>query len=202
MRTEEIINKVFTRSFMGYDIEQVDAFLDEMIEALERYEAEKQEMLIAMEYLMRKLEHGQKMPLSDMKKAIGSGRPQQGQNDSNNAFESRTAETKAAARSITRGGATKSMRAPKISRVQAEQEAREKIIQQAQAEQPPIPPDEAEERAKSVAAAAANWLDELLINIAEHETSEYEKQTNSASTAQQDQNEESISQQESKTNDA
>ena len=59
MRTDEIINKVFTRSFMGYDIEQVDVFLDEVIETLERYEAEKREMLSAMEYLMKKLEHGQ-----------------------------------------------------------------------------------------------------------------------------------------------
>ena len=69
MRIDEIVNKVFTRSFMGYDIEQVDVFLDEVIETLERYEAEKREMLSAMEYLMKKLEHGQKMPLSDMKKA-------------------------------------------------------------------------------------------------------------------------------------
>ena len=76
MRTDEIVNKVFTRSFMGYDIEQVDVFLDEVIETLERYEAEKREMLSAMEYLMKKLEHGQKIPLSDMKKAIDSGRSQ------------------------------------------------------------------------------------------------------------------------------
>jgi len=53
MRTDEIVNKVFTRSFMGYDIEQVDLFLDEVIEAMERYEAEKREMLSAMEYLMK-----------------------------------------------------------------------------------------------------------------------------------------------------
>ena len=59
MRIDEIVNKVFTRSFMGYDIEQVDVFLDEVIETLERYEAEKREMLSAMEYLMKKLEHGQ-----------------------------------------------------------------------------------------------------------------------------------------------
>ena len=38
-----------------------------------------------------------------------------------------------------------------------------------------MPLEEAEARARSVAAAAANWLDELLINIAEHESSEYEK---------------------------
>jgi DivIVA domain-containing protein len=74
MRIDEIVNQVFTRSFMGYDIEQVDVFLDEVIETLERYEAEKQEMLAAMEYLMKKLERGQKMPFADMKKAIDNER--------------------------------------------------------------------------------------------------------------------------------
>ena len=61
MRIDDIINKNFSRSFMGYDIEQVDGFLDEMIEALERYESEKREMLNAMEYLMKKLERGQQV---------------------------------------------------------------------------------------------------------------------------------------------
>ena len=37
MRTDEIINKVFTRSFMGYDIEQVDLFLDELIEEMKSH---------------------------------------------------------------------------------------------------------------------------------------------------------------------
>ena len=60
MRIDEIVSKVFTRSFMGYDIEQVDVFLDEIIETLERYEADKREMLSAMEYLMKKLEHGRR----------------------------------------------------------------------------------------------------------------------------------------------
>ena len=73
MRTEDIVNKVFARSFMGYDIEQVDRFLDEVIESLERYEAEKKEMLTAMEYLLGKLEKGQKLPLAEMRKAIDSG---------------------------------------------------------------------------------------------------------------------------------
>jgi DivIVA domain-containing protein len=173
MRTEDIVTKVFTRAFMGYDIEQVDVFLDEVIEALERYESEKQEMLSAMEYLMKKLERGQTMPLADMKKAIGPGRTAAVKQPS---AETAAQEQKAAARSIARGaGASKPMRAPKVSRVKADQAARDEIIRQAQAGQKPMTPEEAQSRAKRVAAAAANWLDELLINISEHESTEYDK---------------------------
>lgn len=171
MRTEDIVEKVFARSFMGYDIEQVDLFLDEVIEALERYEAQKQEMLNAMEYLMRKLERGQQVPLADMKKAIDSGRtvPQKENADA------RAEEPKPAARSIARSAAAKPMRAPKVSRIKAEQEAKERIIREAQEAQQACSPEEAQERAKSVAAAAANWLDELLINISDHESTDFEK---------------------------
>ena len=123
MRTEDIINKVFTRSFMGYDIEQVDLFLDEVIAELERNDAEKQEMLNAMEYLMRKLERGQKIPFADMKKAIDSGRPQAKQKHTGEDTATTTENTKSSARSISRSGAAKPMRAPKISRVMAEQDA-------------------------------------------------------------------------------
>lgn len=75
MRTDEIVNKAFSRSFMGYDIEQVDAFLDEVIDCLEQYESEKREMLSAMEYLLGKLESGQKLPLAEMRRMIGEGKP-------------------------------------------------------------------------------------------------------------------------------
>lgn len=168
MRTEDIVNKVFARTFMGYDIEQVDVFLDEVIEALERYEAEKQEMLAAMEYLMKKLERGQTMPLADMTKAIGAGQTQPDQPEG----EATPRESKAA-RSIVRGaGAGKSMRAPKVSRVKPDQDARDEIIRKARAQQPQLTPEEAQQRADRVAAAAESWLDELLINISEHESRE------------------------------
>ena len=175
MRTDEIINKVFTRSFMGYDIEQVDLFLDEVIEAMERYEAEKREMLSAMEYLMKKLEHGQKMPLSDMKKAIDSGRSQE-KASLPERVEGREEEQKTA-RSITRSGASKPIRAPKVSRVKGEEDAKAQIIEEAKSALPQqeLTPEEADKRAKRMSAAAVNWLDELLINIAEHETSDFEK---------------------------
>ncbi len=177
MRTDEIVNKVFTRSFMGYDIEQVDVFLDEVIETLERYEAEKREMLSAMEYLMKKLERGQKIPLSDMKKAIDSGRSQ-AKPALPESTESRDEDQKTA-RSITRTGANKPIRAPKVSRVKGEDDAKAQIIEEAKTviPQEELTPEEAEKRAKRMSAAAVNWLDELLINIAEHETSELAKTT-------------------------
>ncbi len=175
MRPEDIVNQAFARSFMGYDIEQVDGFLDEVIEAFERYEAEKREMLSALEYLMKKLERGQKMPLSDMKKAIGPGTPQPLKTKETGEVHAHDEEPKAAARSLTRSAAAKPLRAPKVSRVKAEQEAKDRIIREAQAAQQPLSPEEAEQRARSVAAVAASWLDELLINISEHESSDYEK---------------------------
>lgn len=57
IRTADIVGKVFTKSFMGYDMQEVDAFLDEIIEELERYEAERKEMTTAMEYLLKELEN-------------------------------------------------------------------------------------------------------------------------------------------------
>ena len=174
MRIDEIVNHVFTRSFMGYDIEQVDFFLDEIIETLERYEAEKREMLAAMEYLMKQVEHGQQIPLSDMKKAIDSGRSQSKSSLPN---AQRDDEQKTA-RSIARGnGAAKPMRAPKISRVKGEEEAKAQIIEEAKAAIPQqeLTQEEADKRAKRMSSAAVNWLDELLINIAEHEAIDYDK---------------------------
>ena len=172
MRIDEIVNKVFTRSFMGYDIEQVDVFLDEVIETLERYEAEKREMLSAMEYLMKKIEHGQKVPLSDMKKAIDSGRNQA--KPSLPAGSDTREEEQKTARSIARSGAGKPIRAPKVSRVKGEDEAKAAIIEEAKRviPQEELTPEEADRRAKRMSNAAINWLDELLINMAEHETSE------------------------------
>lgn len=196
MRTDEIVNQIFTRSFMGYDIEQVDGFLDEVIETLERYEAEKREMLAAMEYLMKKLEHGQKMPLADMKKAIDSGRNQvkpaltEGE-------QPRDDEPKTGARSIARGnGASKTMRAPKVSRVKGEEEAKAQIIEEAKAviPQQELTQEEADRRAKRMSTAAVNWLDELLINIAEHETLDYDKPLQAAPAPQPQQEKNSAEQ--------
>lgn len=64
MQIDDIVNKVFSRSFMGYDMREVDSFLDDVIDKLERYESERREMLTAMEYLLDKLEKGGTLPES------------------------------------------------------------------------------------------------------------------------------------------
>ena len=188
MRIDEIVNQVFTRSFMGYDIEQVDVFLDEVIETLERYEAEKQEMLAAMEYLMKKLERGQKMPFADMKKAIDNERQLPKGSIPEDSLQSHDEEHKTAARSIARGNGTagKSMRAPKVSRIKGEENAKTQIIEEAKAAIPQqeLTQEEADKRAKRMSAAAVNWLDELLINIAEHERLDYDKPLQGAKVSQ------------------
>lgn len=50
---DDIVKKEFSRSFLGYDMREVDLFLDAIIEQLEADERERQEMLTAMEYLLR-----------------------------------------------------------------------------------------------------------------------------------------------------
>jgi len=143
MRTQDIINRIFTRSFMGYDIEEVDRFLDEVIDCIEQYEAEKKEMMTAMEYLLQKLETGSQLPVAEMREAIGGGKSAKkngtlpettddvripAKRSAKSAAKQQKdrqgeAEAKATARSITRGGsgAPKPVRAPKVSRVAAQQ---------------------------------------------------------------------------------
>lgn len=195
MRVEDIVNKVFARSFMGYDIEQVDLFLDEVIGRFEQYESEKKEMLIAMEYLLNKLENGQKLPIAEMKKAIDTGKSQKKRATQ----DGRTAEVvaqaaretkaqparsepenpkeaKQAARSIARGvQAPKPVRAPKVARVKAASEAgprpdaagtqRGETVPEKQKAQ--VPTEQA--AAGGEAPVVENWLDELLVNLIERE---------------------------------
>ncbi len=172
MRTEDIVNKVFARSFMGYDIEQVDRFLDEVIESLERYEAEKKEMLTAMEYLLGKLEKGQKLPLAEMRKAIDSGKPAQKRALPPDCAKSEPeprpktekpavpAEPEKRARAIARqasASAPKQARAPKVQRV---------VKNGVEKEEPKTP-------TKPVAANGEDWFDELLVNLCERERQGY-----------------------------
>lgn len=172
MRTEDIVNKVFARSFMGYDIEQVDRFLDEVIESLERYEAEKKEMLTAMEYLLGKLEKGQKLPLAEMRKAIDSGKPAKKRalppdcakpEPAPQAKAEKSAppaaELEKRARAIARQAsapAPKQARAPKVQRV---------VKNGAEKEEPKTPP--------KPAASGEDWFDELLVNLCERERQGY-----------------------------
>ena len=184
MRIEDIVNKIFTRSFMGYDIEQVDLFLDEVIERFEKYEAEKKEMLIAMEYLLNKLEHDEKLPITEMRKAIDSGKTQKKrstqkeQDAEGGGSRSKTTEAqgepispaqiKQAARSIARSAqAPKPIRTPKVSRVRPEQE--QAAPQPPQTTAPKQGTAKIPVSAETDAPAAENWLDELLINLIERE---------------------------------
>lgn len=172
MRTEDIVNKVFARSFMGYDIEQVDRFLDEVIESLERYEAEKKEMLTAMEYLLGKLEKGQKLPLAEMRKAIDSGKPAKKRALPPDCAKSEPeprpktekpavpAEPEKRARAISRqasASAPKQARAPKVQRV---------VKNGVEKEEPKTP-------TKPLAANGEDWFDELLVNLCERERQGY-----------------------------
>lgn len=69
MMIDEIVHREFSRSFMGYDMREVDTFLDSIIDRFERYESERREMLIAMEYLLDKLERGGALPCDHEKEA-------------------------------------------------------------------------------------------------------------------------------------
>lgn len=202
MRVEDIVNKVFARSFMGYDIEQVDFFLDEVIERFEQYESEKKEMLLAMEYLLNKLEQGQKLPITEMRKAIDTGKTQKkspAQNSREPAPEPALSRPKKSgtdreeakpARSIARGAQPpKPIRAPKVSRVRSEQdpptqETIERVVASAKAETPElqIQADAGAASPGNGAPAAENWLDELLINLIEREKVGYGEPLKSAET--------------------
>jgi len=183
MRTEDIVSKVFTRSFMGYDIEEVDRFLDEVIDAIEQYEAEKKEMLTAMEYLLKKLENGKRPPVAEMREAIDSGKSAKKRGSlpertGNARVPAKRADRSApgkqkgkqerpetkAARSITRGGGNgtpKPVRAPRVSRVAAQQ-------------QPPEPKNDQAANAPAV-QKREDWLDELLDNLSERDRQGYMK---------------------------
>lgn len=192
MRMEDIVNKVFSRSFLGYDMEQVDLFLDEIIERFEQYEAEKKEMLLAMEYLLNKLEHEQQLPITEMRKAIDTGKTQKKRLPAGSRLSApiatepqpqkppiRQEETKTA-RTIARGAQPpKPVRAPKVNRVRVEPEPteqekpKEAAMTQKQPTNAPEPVPGGDTQANVNAPAAENWLDELLMNLIEREKAGY-----------------------------
>ena len=55
IKTSDIVNKVFSKSFMGYDVREVDAFLDDMITEIETLQKERLEMTAAMEEMLQEL---------------------------------------------------------------------------------------------------------------------------------------------------
>ena len=56
IKTSDIVNKVFNRAFMGYDIREVDAFLDELIEELESLQKDRLTLSRSLERAMLQLE--------------------------------------------------------------------------------------------------------------------------------------------------
>ena len=51
MKKQEIINKRFNKSILGYDVKEVDAFLDEIIKEFDRYEHERKMIDLKIEML-------------------------------------------------------------------------------------------------------------------------------------------------------
>ena len=52
IKAENIVNKEFRKSLFGYDREDVDKYLDELIVQLRQMEDERKEMVSTIEYLV------------------------------------------------------------------------------------------------------------------------------------------------------
>ena len=57
---DDIIKKEFARSLMGYDMQEVDVFLDAIIDRIEHMEQEREELVAAMEKLLKRVERLEK----------------------------------------------------------------------------------------------------------------------------------------------
>lgn len=55
IRAENIVNKEFRKALFGYDREDVDKYLDELIAQLHMMENERKEMVSTIEYLVSEL---------------------------------------------------------------------------------------------------------------------------------------------------
>ena len=55
IRAENIVNKEFRKALFGYDREDVDRYLDELIAQLHEMETEREEMAATIEYLVSEL---------------------------------------------------------------------------------------------------------------------------------------------------
>lgn len=70
IKADNIVNKEFRKSLFGYDREDVDKYLDELIEQLRAMEKERIEMASTIEYLVSELTaHGAEN--SAEKRAVG-----------------------------------------------------------------------------------------------------------------------------------
>lgn len=55
IKAENIVNKEFRKALFGYDREDVDKYLDELIVQLREMEAERKEMVATIEYLVSEI---------------------------------------------------------------------------------------------------------------------------------------------------
>jgi cell division initiation protein len=63
MTVEAIANKSFRRTFLGYDLEQVDDFLDEIIRQMQQMEQERRELTDTIDYLVGELRNAGIVPM-------------------------------------------------------------------------------------------------------------------------------------------
>ena len=63
MTVEAIANKSFRRTFLGYDLEQVDDFLDEIIKQMQQMEQERRELTDTIDYLVGELRNAGIVPM-------------------------------------------------------------------------------------------------------------------------------------------
>ena len=69
MTVEAIANKSFRRTFLGYDLEEVDAFLDEIIRQIQQMEQDQQmeqerrELTDTIDYLVGELKNAGIVPM-------------------------------------------------------------------------------------------------------------------------------------------
>ena len=63
MTVEAIANKSFRRTFLGYDLEEVDGFLDEIIRQIQQMEQERRELTDTIDYLVGELRNAGIVPM-------------------------------------------------------------------------------------------------------------------------------------------
>lgn len=63
MTVEAIANKSFRRTFLGYDLEEVDEFLDEIIQQIQQMEQERRELTDTIDYLVGELRNAGIVPM-------------------------------------------------------------------------------------------------------------------------------------------
>ena len=63
MTVEAIANKSFRRTFLGYDLEEVDDFLYEIIRQIQQMEQERRELTDTIDYLVGELKNAGIVPM-------------------------------------------------------------------------------------------------------------------------------------------